>query len=262
MNKRLITGLAAALALSACTTYDYVDRGGGYYTGSSARSVGGGYGGYGYGPYLGSTYGAYRYRPGWSFGIGYGYGGDPYGYYPYGYRPYGYYPPAGGHYPRPPYRPRPGDQSPPEPSGPPVAEPRPPKLDGAPWRNLDEMHRQRQVRPYRRAAEASFPADAGGAQVAPQPGSGGYVRPQRPGSFAGEGMERPLPREGYSRPAERPRFVGEGGEGPPRYRPESRGEGGEPRMQSAPRRDAPRHSPPSEPSRRPERIATQGTEEP
>ena len=56
MIKRLAIGVAALLALSGCTTYDYVGGGSGYYhgNGGGTRVYGGssyGYGDYGYGSY-------------------------------------------------------------------------------------------------------------------------------------------------------------------------------------------------------------------
>ena len=67
MKRRILTSLALALALGGCTTYGYVDDGGGYYTGgASTRYIYPAYGGYGYG--YGAPY--YGYAPGWSFGLG------------------------------------------------------------------------------------------------------------------------------------------------------------------------------------------------
>ena len=279
MKLRLITGLAAALLLAGCTTYDYVDRGGGYYTGSSPQYSGSVYGSYGYDGYgqggygYGSNYSAYRYRPGGSFGLGYGYG-NPYGYYRPGggyygggYYGGGYY--GGGYYPRPPvyrphpshppHRPRPGDQGQQPGHPPPVIAPRPPKLDGAPWRNLEELQRQRDGRPYRRPMGVPTPMDATSSQPAQGQGDSGLLRPQRPTGVLPEGATwSQRPQTGYSRPAGPPRYAGQDDAAPVRYRPAQRIEGGESRMQSAPPRAAPR----AEPSRRPVRTETRDTDEP
>ena len=82
MKLRLITTLAAAVALSGCATYDYASGSapGGYYYGRSAPSYDPYYDGYGYG-YPSYGYGSYGY---YGYSPYYGYGG----YYPYYYRPH------------------------------------------------------------------------------------------------------------------------------------------------------------------------------
>lgn len=135
-----------ALALGGCSTYGYVDGGGGYYTGAPVTQYrytdGYGYPAYGY-PSSGYGYSPYGYwSPGMSFGLGYGYS---YGGYPRYYSPYrgGYYYP-GAYYGRPPVHrppPRPGGHDHEPGTRPPTAgndgRPRPPNR--APWRDLDRL---------------------------------------------------------------------------------------------------------------------------
>ena len=266
MKMGVLTGLAAALALAlgGCATYDYVDRGGGYYTGSSPQSGYSSYGSvYGYGAYGGYGYGApygYRYRPGWSFGLDYGWPG--YGYAPY---PGGYI--GGTYYPRPPYYrphpqhpphpPRPGDNdndSGPRPERPPTADTGTPQLNRAPWRDIERLRRGEinGEPPPRRPRPAALGGgiDAGvGTGLGPQPQSYGdriQARPQYPVGGMVEGGVRPRPPVDYSspRPSSGPRYGGEGGEG-----------GGQ-RMQQRPARTERPESP------RPARTATRDTDEP
>lgn len=117
MKTRLMLAGGLMLALTGCTTYDYVGggRSGGYYHG--APSV------------------EYRYPYGYPSDYGYpyyrGYGGGYYGYGgPYYQRPI-YRPP---HHHRPPPRPGNGGENRPPP---------PPRQNngGSPWRNMDSLRR-------------------------------------------------------------------------------------------------------------------------
>lgn len=249
MKKRLFTGLAAALVLGGCASYDYVDRGGGYYTGSSPRygsAYGSAYGGYGYGSgYYGSSYLGYRYRPGWSFGLDYGYPGywSPY---PGGTLYYGgsYYPRPPQHRPHPPhYPPRPGDHDqrpvpPPSSTG-----SQPPRLDRAPWRDLERLKREREGRNPGRPMAIPVPESATSSIPVARPRSDGL----RPGTY-----------QGQPRPMERPRSYAGGDRPPTRYRAE--GGAGSPRAQQAPQRSMSRSMP--EPRQRSVRSATPDTNEP
>jgi len=205
MKLRLFTGLAAALMLGGCATYEYVDRGGGYYTGSSPQyrtsTYGSFYGGYGYGGY-GSSYLGYRYRPGWSFGLDYGYAPSWYPYLGGGFQGYGV-----GYYPRPPYyrppqvRPhppypgRPGqdDHRPDRPVSPPAIGQQQPDYDRTPWRNRDRLRRSPEhddgamsYRPERPLMQEGVGAPPELARPA------GEVRPVRPADFARQyGQPRP-----------------------------------------------------------------------
>lgn len=261
MKLRLITGLAAALVLSGCATYDYVGHGGGYYTGSSPQysrsGYGSAYGSYGYG----SAYG-YRYRPGWSFGLDYAY---PYSYYPYG---SGYY--GGGYYPqRPPYYrpypprpPRPGDhqQQPEQPERPPpVAGSSPPPLNRAPWRDIERLRRGEangEPPPRAQPGTNAFGGDAGPTpDSVPFPGGrAAGLRPQPPTGLSPDAGMRPQPSFNPGRQNGSPRFSGEGDGARARYQEAPRG--GEQRIQRAPR-----PSPPAE-SSRPMRSETRDTIEP
>ncbi|BCX45794.1 hypothetical protein ROV86_06865 [Stenotrophomonas pavanii] len=118
MKTRLMLAGGLLLALTGCTTYDYVGggRSGGYYHG--APSV------------------EYRYPAGYPYNYGYPYYGGYGGYYGgYG-NPY---------YSRPIYRPPHNHRPPPRPPGnggenrPPP--PRPSNNGGSPWRNMDSMRR-------------------------------------------------------------------------------------------------------------------------
>lgn len=122
MKFRILTAGALALALSGCSTYSYVDDGGGYYHG---RQV--------------STVRSYDYYPGVSYGLGYGYYGysDPLyrGYrYPNAYYGHPRHPPV---YPYGPTRPQQGSR-PPQAVQPGVSRP-PPRSDRAPWRDLERL---------------------------------------------------------------------------------------------------------------------------
>jgi hypothetical protein len=185
MKLRLFTGLALALALGGCASYGYVgDGGSGYYTGgASTRYVYPAYS-YGYGGY-GSSY--YRYSPGLSFGLGYG---SPYGYggYGYGYYPrYPAYPPYYHSRPSHPPRPRPDQNGPGHggrPDRPPVSGGPPPRLDRAPWRDLERLRRgdgendgprRRQPGPGTLGVTAPYPVTGqpgvpGGAKAVPPSG--------------------------------------------------------------------------------------------
>jgi len=259
MKLRLFTGLAAALVLSGCVSYDYVDRGGGYYTGASPQYSGSAYGsyGYGYGYGYGGSYQSYRYRPGWSFGVDFGY---PYNYYPY---PGGYYGGGYGYYPRPPYyrpypprpvHPRPDDHDHrPQPGTRPTVDAGPPPLNRAPWRDIERLRRGEAngEPPPRRPGQNAFVGDAG-----PQPDagsfSGGPAPARRPGGLSGDAGVRPPPPVDFGNQAGgRPRFSGEGqGTSARQFQQPSRGA-----EQRAPRQE------PSEP-RRPARSETRDTIEP
>lgn len=268
MKLRVLTGLACALALAGCTTYGYVDDGGGYYTGYdySSYSYGTVYGSYGYG--LGVPY-AYRYRPGWSFGLGYGH---PSYYYGYGYPGYYYRPPH--YHPHAPAPPRPGhhggdhDGRPDRP--PPTAGNTPPPLNRAPWRDLERLRRgseedqpRRRPQPGTRSIAGPQPGMSGG----PGPGTGGSVRPVPP---TGTGY-RVDPPQGGTDTAVRRRFPGNsGGSAPVATRPvapqpQPRSSGGEfrqaPRSNAAPR-SAPAPRPAPSGSSRPQRSGTRDTNEP
>ncbi|WP_156924806.1 hypothetical protein [Pseudoxanthomonas sp. J35] len=265
MKLRVFTGLACALALAGCTTYGYVDDGGGYYTGYDYSGYGTVYGSYGYG--YGVPY-AYRYRPGWSFGLGYGH---PSYYYGYGYPGYYYRPPH--YHPHAPAPPGPGhhggdhDGRPDRP--PPTAGHTPPPLNRAPWRDLERLRRgSEEDQPRRR------PQPGTGSIAAPQPGMGGG-----PGPYTGGGM-RPVPPtgtgyrvdppQGGTDTAVRRRFPGNGGNVAPvatrpvspQPQPRSGGE-----FRQAPRSDAaPRSAPAPRPApsgnSRPQRSGTRDTNEP
>lgn len=134
MNLRLVAGLAAALLLSGCASYEYTGSGGGYYRG---------YGG-------GRTYYDYDSYYGWGLSPGFYYG---YPSYYYGGRPIHRPPP-----PRPPQGhapgPRPGTPGPKPGNGPrppssghagprpsrPAQRPAPPSgSQKAPWRNMGNL---------------------------------------------------------------------------------------------------------------------------
>jgi len=138
MKTRLMLAGGLLLALTGCTTYDYVGggRSGSYYHG--APSV------------------EYRYPAGYHYNYGPYYGG--YGAY---YGGYGY-----PYYSRPIYRPPHNHRPPPRPPG--NGEnrpPRPPRENngGSPWRNMDSMRRppqpsvQRPAPPARPAPAPSAP---------------------------------------------------------------------------------------------------------
>lgn len=139
MKMRLMFAGGLLLALTGCTTYDYVGggRSGSYYHG--APSV------------------EYRYPAGYPYNYGYPYYGGYGGYYggygnPYYSRPI-YRPP---HNHRPPPRPgNGGEHRPPPPS-------RPSYNGGSPWRNMDSMRRPPQ-------SNAQPPAPAPQARPAPAP---------------------------------------------------------------------------------------------
>src|SRR5690606_19882370 len=172
MKLRMLSGLACALALSGCATYDYVGTGygGDYYSGAPVTEYH--YHEYGYGyPY-------YRYTPGVSLGVHYYYGGR----YPaYGYPAYPYY-----HAPyRPPVRPpataggsRPEGHRPPPPKHDNPGHDRP--RERAPWRDLDRLREQRD-------GAARGP---GRPQPRPQAAQGGLYQP-RPQAAAP--APRPVP---------------------------------------------------------------------
>lgn len=153
MKTRSLAGLALALALGGCSTYEFVDQGGGYYTGETVTRYSGT-------TVLGaSTYPYYGYSPGISYGLRY--------YTPY-LSPYGH----GGYYHRYPVIHRPPHAGPshphtghnrPSPRPDPPAEHRPeqPHLDGAPWRNISRTRPDGDNRPQR---PGSRPPRAGGQQ--------------------------------------------------------------------------------------------------
>src|SRR5690606_18448953 len=277
MNLRKLTGLACVLALSGCATYDYVGagygsyEGGDYYSGAPVTEYH--YEGYGY-PY-------YSYYPGISLGVRYGY--PWYGRYPgyyvtpayptYVHRPPVHRPPhsAGGR----PEGHRP-PQRPPQHGKPGTARPR----DGAPWRDLDRLRRDRERADDDRRGPRPVmqPQSAGTYRAQPQgnPQSRpvntqarpGQVQPMRPGrvqqvSQNQQVRQRPA---GTPAPVYRPQAQPQQGGRPvvaaPRPAPQNRGQ---PSVRPAPRAEArpaaPRPSAPPPRAERPARTETHRTQE-
>ncbi|KAF1686908.1 hypothetical protein B1992_05815 [Pseudoxanthomonas broegbernensis] len=190
IKARSLAGLALVLALGGCSTYGYVDQGGGYYTGQTVTRYS-----------SGSVVYPYGYSPGLSYGLGYY---TPYlspyatpyrgGYYsrPPVYRPPHVQPPRPGHN-GPPTRPHPGHGGPPP--RPPADGHRPdtPRQDGAPWRNLERLRRGEGAQPPRpqygpRAPQGNRSGVEGPRASPPQsPRPADGMRAPRPPAAAAEG---------------------------------------------------------------------------
>src|SRR5690606_739367 len=199
MKLRMLAGLACALALSGCATYDYVGGGGydgGYYSGSPVTQ----YRYYDYG------YPSYGYSPGVSLGLSYGYPA-------YGYPLYrGRYPVDGAagypYFHGVPYRPpavRPGHHGRPEANRPPTHGR--PGHDGprdrAPWRDLERLRNGEQPRQQRPGPRTNMESGRGSGELRGRPGSGspppGNLGP-RPGTGTVPSGRMPSP-EFRPRPA-------------------------------------------------------------
>jgi hypothetical protein len=183
MKTRILTAVGLALALSACSTYRYVDDGGGYYRGRAATTVHS----YDY------------YYPGASFGLGYGYYGygDPV-YRSHRYRNPYYLPPRYPQVvPHGPQRPQQGPRPPQV-----LTPPTPPHSDRAPWRDLERLRDSHDPDAVPRADRRGpvgtgggrGPRPEGSLQRAPLPRTGTEPRPQPRMEPRPQRSERPMGR--------------------------------------------------------------------